>query len=367
MDEERRIAALYRYAVLDTPRDGTFDRITQIAARIFDVPIAIVSLVDQDRIWFKSYHGVDVPQIGRDPGLCASAILGREAWIVTEANVDPRTLTNPLVAGAFGLRFYAGVPLRTHDGFNLGTLCVIDREPREVTPAEIAQLEDLAGVVMEHMELRLATRRTTERMAVIQREVDHRLVSNLNTLSLMLMMQQDMVVDLLARHQLRDAASRISAIADLHRAFLTTGWGGPDNPAPERVAGLTYLRRLCAKLAEMLDGRIEVGGTEIILHPLQVQSIGLIVHELAMNALKHGARRVAITLSAAGRGRHELIVADDGPGLPPGFDPQDDHAGIGMSIVTAMSEQLEGELAFGPSDKGGARFAISFPATLSVR
>ena len=367
-DEERRIAALQRYAILDTPRDGTFDRITRIAARIFDVPIAIVSLVDTDRIWFKSYHVVDVPQIGRDPGLCASAILGKEAWIITEADVDPRALANPLVAGAFGLRFYAGVPLRTHDGFNLGTLCVIDRAPREVTPDEIAQLEDLAAVVMEQMELRLAARRMAERMAIVQREVDHRLVSNLNALSLMLMMQQDMVVDLLARHQLRDAASRISAIADLHRDFLTTGWGSADDPAPDRAASLTYLRRLCIKLAEMLGGRIKVAGTEIILHPLQVQSLGLIVHELAMNALKHGGSNVAITIETTGDGRHELTVSDDGPGLPHGFDPHDEaRGGIGMSIVMAMIEQLEGELSSGASADGGARFGVSFPATFGAR
>ncbi|RVT93918.1 sensor histidine kinase [Sphingomonas crocodyli] len=367
-DEVRRIAALQRYAILDTPRDGAFDRITQIAARIFNVPIAIVSLVDHDRIWFKSHHGLDVAEIGREPGLCASAILGEAAWIVTEAHVDPRTLANPLVAGAFGLRFYAGVPLRTHDGYNLGTLCVIDQAPREITTEEIAQLEDLAGLVMEQMELRLAARRSAERVAIIQREVDHRLVNNLNTLSLMLMMQQDEVVDLLARHQLRDAASRISAIADLHRAFLTTGWGAADDPAPERAAGLTYLRRLCIKLSEMLGGRIEVAGTEIILHPLQVQSLGLIVHELAMNALKHGGRRIVIRLATTGDGRHKLTVSDDGPGLPDGFDPWDEsHGGVGMSIVVAMTEQLEGELTFDSPTAGGVTFAVSFPATLAGR
>jgi hypothetical protein len=107
---------------------GAFDRIAAVAAEIFGVPIAIVSVVDTDRIWFKAHHGLDVSEIGREPGLCASAITGMEPWIVNDAVTDPRTLANPLVAGEFGLRFYAGAPLTTHDGFNLGTLCVIDRE-----------------------------------------------------------------------------------------------------------------------------------------------------------------------------------------------------------------------------------------------
>jgi GAF domain-containing protein len=133
-DEEARLAAVRRFEVLDTPPDGTFDRITALAARAFDVPIAIVSVVDTDRIWFKSRYGLaDVSEIERAPGLCASAILGDEPWIVTDAPSDPRALANPLVAGEFGLRFYAGVPLTTRDGYNLGTLCVLDTKPREVT------------------------------------------------------------------------------------------------------------------------------------------------------------------------------------------------------------------------------------------
>jgi GAF domain-containing protein len=128
-DEEQRMAAVKRYDILDTPADGAFDRVTAIAARRFAVPISIISIVDRDRIWFKSRHGLDVEQIGRDPGLCASAILRPDPHILVDASKDVRSLANPLVAGEFGLRFYAGAPLRTTDGYNLGTLCVIDKEP----------------------------------------------------------------------------------------------------------------------------------------------------------------------------------------------------------------------------------------------
>ena len=157
--EARRLVALRTYEILDTPPDGCFDRVTAIAAQLFSAPIAIVSLVDEDRIWFKSHHGLDVQQIDRGPGLCASAILQDRPYIIEDARRDVRALANPLVAGEFGLRFYAAVPLRTGDGFNLGTLCVIDREPREASPRQVEQLEQLAAIVMDQMELRLQARR----------------------------------------------------------------------------------------------------------------------------------------------------------------------------------------------------------------
>jgi formate hydrogenlyase transcriptional activator len=160
--ELERLDALLRYRILDTPPDGAFDHITAVAADLFRVPIAIVSLVDQDRIWFKSHHGLEACETGREPGLCASAILSPDVYSVQDAIVDVRTLANPLVAGDLGLRFYAGAPLCTHDGFNLGTLCIIDRRPRELTPSEAAMLTKLAGLVMDQMELRLAARKVAE-------------------------------------------------------------------------------------------------------------------------------------------------------------------------------------------------------------
>src|SRR5215467_10996844 len=164
-NEAERLKALRRYSILDTPPDGSFDHITAFAAEVFHVPIALISLVDHDRIWFKSRHGLDAPQIGRDPGLCASAIFSPEVYHVRDALSDPRTLANPLVAGQFGLRFYAAAPLRTHDNFNLGTLCVIDREPRDLTQAERNILAKLASMVMDQMELRLAARYANEALA----------------------------------------------------------------------------------------------------------------------------------------------------------------------------------------------------------
>ncbi|MGH3478110.1 MAG: GAF domain-containing protein, partial [Nocardioidaceae bacterium] len=159
LQEAARLAAVYRYDILDTPADGAFDQLAALAAELIDVPIAIVSIVDEDRIWFKAHHGLDVSEIPRDPGLCASAILNDDTWVVENATTDPRTLANPLVAGEFGLRFYVGHPLITHDGHNLGTLCVIDHEPREVTEHQTRILRGLAQLVVEQLELRLNARR----------------------------------------------------------------------------------------------------------------------------------------------------------------------------------------------------------------
>ncbi len=157
LDEAARLEAIRRYDILDTPPDGSFDRITALAAQLFDTPVALVSIVDHDRIWFKSRYGLDdVAQLERDPGLCASAILADGPYIVEAARTDSRTLTNPLVAGKFGLQFYAAAPLRTSDGHRLGTLCIIDREPRMFSPRQADVLQRLSEIVVDEMELRIS-------------------------------------------------------------------------------------------------------------------------------------------------------------------------------------------------------------------
>ncbi|MCX2450229.1 GAF domain-containing sensor histidine kinase [Pedobacter sp. PLR] len=180
--EEERIKALKRYSILDTPPDGSFDKLTKLAATLLKVPIAIVSLVDTDRIWFKSKYGVEAQQIDRDEGLCASVIFSDDLYLVEDAAIDPRTLANPLVAGSFGLRFYAAVPLRTRDGFNLGTFCVIDKSPRTLTEEEEQILRDLRDIVMDQIELRLASRTSLAQHNQILNTTAHDLKNPLTTI-----------------------------------------------------------------------------------------------------------------------------------------------------------------------------------------
>ncbi len=157
-NEAKRLENLHQYEILDTPQDGYFDEITSLAAKLFDVPIAIVTLVDKDRIWFKSSHGLDVDEISRDPGLCSSAIMGDDVYVIENAGVDVRTLANPLVAGVMGLKFYASAPLTTKEGYNLGTICIIDKQPRQLDAKEISVLRQLGRIVMGQIEVRLQAR-----------------------------------------------------------------------------------------------------------------------------------------------------------------------------------------------------------------
>lgn len=153
--EFERLNALRRYAILDTPPDGAFDRITRLAAEILDVEVAVVSLVDTNRVWMKSVHGpFPAREIGRLPGLCAAAIGHDGAYVVENARADPRTQEHPLVAGSYGLHFYAGVPLRTYDGHVLGMLSCMDTRPRNVRPQKLRHLETLGAIVMDEIELR---------------------------------------------------------------------------------------------------------------------------------------------------------------------------------------------------------------------
>jgi GAF domain-containing protein len=156
--EKNRIENLYSYEILDTPPDGHFDEITSLASKIFNVPVSIITLVDTDRIWFKSAYGLDTDQISRDPGLCSSAIMSDDIYVVEDAKVDPRTLSNPLVAGMMGLQFYAAAPLKSRSGYNLGTLCIIDKKPRTLDSREISMLRQLSRIVMDQIEIKLQSR-----------------------------------------------------------------------------------------------------------------------------------------------------------------------------------------------------------------
>jgi len=353
-DETQRMAAVRRYDILDTPPDGSFDHITAIAARLFNVPISIISLVDHDRIWFKSHHGLPVEQVGRDPGLCASAILSTEPHILTDAKADPRSLANPLVAGDFGLRFYAGVPLRTSDGYNLGTLCIIDKEARPIDQRQIDDLTDLASVVMDQMELRLSARRAVSKAEIMAREIDHRVMNSLQFISSLLSMQSRALdVTDAAAQQLQMAANRVAAVARVHSNF---------SDAAAEVSCITFIRRLCADLSNILGKPIDVHGDEGNVPTTRIQPIGLLVNELVTNAAKHTRGKIDVTYNIEGD-IHELNVCDDGDGLPAGFDPEQSVTGLGMRVVTILANQLGGRVTAHLNPTGrGACFTVAFPA-----
>ncbi len=146
-DEESRLAALHALALLDTPPEERFDRITRIAAGLTEVPVVLVSLVDQDRQWFKSCVGLGATETPRELAFCAHVVHRRERMIVEDSHLDERFADHPLVTGAPYIRFYAGFPIFHSSGACLGTLCIIDTRPRQLSAEQVQLMVDLAALV----------------------------------------------------------------------------------------------------------------------------------------------------------------------------------------------------------------------------
>lgn len=388
-NEADRLATIRLYDILDTPPDGAFDRITALAARIFEVPIAIVSVVDHDRIWFKSHHGLDVGEVDRAPGLCASAILQDDVWVINDAPMDPRALTNPLVAGEFGLKFYAGAPLRTPDGYNLGTLCVLDFAPREMTPAETKTLEDLSATVIAELELRRATRSLLE--AATERErlkdafvgmLSHELRTPMTTILAaghLLAASPAVASDPRVRDLSRDVVSESERLVRLVEDLLvlTNVEQGSLDTHSEPVLLQHVLPKIVNRESRRSPDRVIRLDAQHGLPPVAGDELHLeqVLSNLLSNAIKYSEPESAIDIAARAVNDHvEVRVRDRGIGLS--IDDRDRvfelfvrtpeakrraaGAGIGLYVCRILVEAMGGTIWAEDSQDpaGGAVFAV---------
>lgn len=381
-DERARLDAVRRYDILDTPPDGAFERVTKLAARFCDVPISTISIVDEDRIWFKSAHGISVDEIGRDPGLCASAIIHEDPHIVTDAIDDPRTLDNPLVRGELGLRYYVGIPLTTADGYNLGTLNVIDVEPREPTEGELDTLRDLAAVVMDELELRLAARRTIEleaaKEAAAFREsllagISHEMRTPISILNGLVTFEGDEGFDEAVRHEMmRRHVRQLDWLINQYLDFtgIEAGRAPTVTPEPVDLSELIGEAQVVFASDAPIRVRIDDDVPKVLADPNRTRQI---LVELLNNAIRFSPPDASVTIEVGAGDGHTVAVAvtDEGPGI----DPDDRErifgklhrgrdsagSGIGLYVAQTLAEAQRGRIEVDSEPGEGSRFTLVLP------
>jgi two-component sensor histidine kinase len=353
-DEPLRLAAVKRYEILDSPPEVDFDRITELAADLFNASVSVIGFVDRHRIWFKSHRGLEATEVGPAPAGRVPMLRSIEMQLSASAGV--RSFASQPTVDDDGLRFCIAVPLCTSDGHDIGTLCVINRAPIPSDERQIRHLRIFADIAMDILERRLSARRASAQAVVMASEADHRVMNSLQFVASLLRLQSGIVHTSEASEQLAIAANRVSAVGRVHRHFAA-------NEVASEVPILGYLRRLCGELSDILGADIAVGGVETNVPSTQILALGLITHELLTNAKKHGAGKIAVALMPYGACAHALRITDEGEGLPQGFTPERVGGGLGLKVVTALVSQLNGRLAARASPAGrGACITVTFPA-----
>lgn len=378
-NEDQRLAALLSYEILDTGAEPAFDDITKIIAHICDVPVAMVSLLDDKRQWFKAKVGVDLAETPRELAFCGHAILHDGVMEVPDAAQDPRFANNPLVTGEHGVRFYAGAPLHNGDGLKIGTLCVLDNKPRILTEQQKEHLQALARQVMAQLELRRALRdknRILKQKDMLLKEVNHRVKNGLQMIGSLMQLQKRKITDPIAQQQISDMGMRIQTLATVHRHLYRQ-----DDLAKAEL--VSYLREVAKPLANAADVAIEIEAPKVLLPVDALVPLAMIVSELVSNASKYarppateGHKRPTVRIvgelkpaqneeeTAEGVQHLHLTVGDDGPGLPDGFDIEHSD-GLGMRVVTSLVQQLDGTIW--AHNGSGARFEIDVKMKMAAR
>lgn len=184
-NDKRRLKKLYQYEILDTPAEHSFDTIALLAAQIFEAPSAFVTFVDEDRVFFKAnFSTLECNEVAREHSFCSLAILQDKPTVFNDTHIYEKFMQNPYVEAKGGIRFYAGSPLRTAEGLNLGTVCVVDSVPRQPTERQVQMLQKLSLIIIEKLETRLATRKTLKAYDDRLHMMVHDLKNPMTTISL---------------------------------------------------------------------------------------------------------------------------------------------------------------------------------------
>ena len=337
-------------------------------------------MVDEDRIWFKSTHGIEVEQIGRDPGLCASAIIRDVPHVVTDAATDPRTLNNPLVRGELGLRFYVGIPLTTGDGYRLGTLNVIDVEPREVSDEELATLHDLAAVVMDELELRLMARKQVELEAARENArfrdtllagLSHDMRTPLAVLQALAILEDDETSELGVERRRTMMRRHVRHLEWLIKQFLDFASLEADRRPSIRITDVD----IAGVVADAVDVFSDAASIDVEVEDRLPSASAdrdrtlQIVLELLNNAIRFGPTDATVTVRATSAdGEVRVEIEDHGPGVNPG---EVEHvfekfhrgsgsrgSGIGLYVVRSLAEAQGSRIEVDSTSGEGSRFTL---------
>ncbi len=387
--EERRLAALRGYRVLDTEPEGDFDDIALLAAQLCGTPIAAVTLIDSERQWFKARIGFDVCESGREHSFCSHAMHGDEVMQVPDARLDPRFQDNPFVTGEPNVVFYAGAPLISSTGQPLGSLCVIDHEPRLLTPAQCHGLRTLARHVMAQLELRQYARgldAANERLRDADKikdefisRVTHELRTPLTSINGYLeMLAEDEIqpstgAEFLTR--IRRNSDRLMALVD---DMLLAAQ--EELQLTKHVLDLAELSRAAVERNGVLaTGRgleISAFAPEPVLVEADEGRLSQVIERLVLNAVKFTpAGRITISASAHG-GEAVLVVRDTGIGMSDedrervlapfrrsaaAERAEVQGAGLGLSIVKAIVDSHGGSIRIESEPDHGAAIIVTLP------
>ncbi|QIE57425.1 GAF domain-containing protein [Pikeienuella piscinae] len=353
--QAERLAALRSYEILDTDREKDFDDIALLAASICDSPIAVVNLIDAERQWFKAETGLGVRETPLATSICSHVILENDFVEIEDTLEDPRMVDNPLCCGDPGLRFYAGAILKTKEGLPLGTLCVLDHQPRTLTPLQRDAIRVLANQVMAQLEMRRALRVA----GMLRREVDHRVKNSLQSLSSFIRIQGRTLQSDDARAAVAGIGTRIEAVAALHEQLYRTDAG----PMVDLASYIRNVRDYLVGIAPETV-TIDVEAEPVVVSSRQAVAVGTLVNEFVANSFKHAfpdqrPGRVLIAVDADRDGTVRIVSSDNGVGLP--ADADSGSGGLGMKIAELVCMELRCDLDV-ESSPDGVSIRLEFPA-----